>query len=179
MLFLRGRPWKRTKRTLFTISNTTSRRTMKFFAVTLAAAASLAAGASAAQDLEAAAPEGCTAKNVCNYVKDLQKTVNGIYDELDEAFTLIKELQDGQKGSKSSCAAKCHKDSVDCKRRCQYNANGRKVLRLTTVRNAHVETLTGCRLTLDRLAMTSVTTPARVALQAARDSWYEQQSRIK
>lgn len=48
------------------------------------------------------------------------------------------------------------------------------MLRLTTVSNAYIETLMGCRLTPDRLAMTSVTPPARVALQAARDSWYEQ-----
>ena len=108
---------------------------MKVLAVALAAVASLAAGAYAAEDLEAAAPEGCSTRNVCNYVKDLQETVNGIYDELDEAFALIKELQDGKKEPKRSCASKCHKDSVDCKRKCQYNANGGKVLRLTTVSN--------------------------------------------
>ncbi|KAJ4147838.1 hypothetical protein LMH87_002340 [Akanthomyces muscarius] len=105
---------------------------MKTFAVTLVAVASLAAGAYAAQDVEEAAAEGCTTRNVCNYVKDLQQTVNDMYDELDEAFALIKELQDGQKGPKSSCASKCHKASVDCKRKCQYDANGGKMLRLTT-----------------------------------------------
>lgn len=114
---------------------------MKGFAVTLVTVAGLVASTYAAETLEAAGAEGCSTKNVCNYIKDLQKTVSGIYDELDEAFALIEQLQNAKKDTKSGCASKCHKDSVDCKKRCQYNASGGKVLRLTTVRTRRTKIL--------------------------------------